>query len=832
MTKFLLASTLLLLSSPFFAQNLPYSDPELRGKSFNEVCAVLDAWFEEEFRPDNECPDNEWVKYQRWKWFWRDRVTPEGRMPDMKTQWDAFRQAQATLGSQRSNNPQWEHEGPTENPNSGYWGMGRTKHIAFHPTDSNLFYLGTPDGGIWRTTDGGQNWQALGDQLPYLPVGVILIDYQHPDTLYISLGDKIGWWQYNLGVYKSTDGGLSWNPSGLSWELAQGKVIYALEMSPTDPQTLVAATNDGLLRTSDGGVNWTTLLSGEFTDVKFRPGDPNTLYAARHDYWGASQALRSTDGGANWTQTTNFDFPYNDIRLAVTIANPDWVGLRCSNGKRFYRSTDAGATYTFRSEMPEDFIFSFSQTDTNLVYSSNVVVHASHDGGLTWNAITHWYDDGIHPEVHADVHHIGYNPHNPSELFFCNDGGVYKYEEPSGQWTDLSNGLGIAQFYRVAVSEYGPLRLAAGSQDNGGWLRKPDNTWKHTNGGDAMVQAIDPVNGYILYTEYYGGNAIYRSFDGFETYSTISDNLPDDPSGDWVTPFILNPINRKTLLFGFHDVYRTFDRGNTFHKISDNLTGDVNNKLRDIAYAPSDTNIIVASWQNKLYRTLNGGQYWSAQTLPGNEDITRIAIHPADPNRIWVCKSGYSDHKKVYRSTTGGQPWVNISGELPNVPLNCILYDSLTNYLFVGTDIGVYFTDADQIDWQPFGTGLPNVYVFDLKIRQSTRRLYAGTHGRGVYSASLENLVSGAGNQALQVTPAVRVYPNPTGSSLFWEVEQAGNFIGMASLFDLTGRLVRQTGFTGVSSFEVSNLPNGLYLLHLTGPDGQTIVYRKVEIAR
>lgn len=823
-------TVLALLCAPLFAQDLPELGFDLKGKTYPEICTALDAWFAQSYEPENDCPDNDWVKYQRWKWFWRDRVQPDGTLPDLKAQWLEYRKAQSELAQLRSNQPSWDHEGPTQITGGGYWGMGRTIDVAFHPTDPNIFYVGTPDGGIWKTTDAGSSWQTLGDQLPYLPVGVILVDFQHPDTLYITLGDKQGWWQYNLGVYKSTDGGLTWNPTGLDWELAQNKVIYALEMSPADPQVLVAATNSGLLRSTDGGATWTTQLTGEFTDVKFRPGDAHTLYAARNDYWGTSQAFRSTDGGDSWNQVTNFDFTQNEIRLAVTLANPDFVGLRCSNGKQFYRSTDAGASFVFRSEMPEGFIFNFSQTDTNLVYCADLVMNNSTDGGLTWQPITHWYNDGIHPEVHADAHHLGYNPHNPAEVFYCNDGGIYRYNEQTAQWTDLSNGLGIAQFYRVAVSEYGPLRIAAGSQDNGGWLRRPDNTWVHTNGGDAMTQLIDPVNGFIMFTEYYGGNEIYRSFDGFDTYSTITDNLPDDPSGDWVTPFIFNPLNRKSMLFGFQDVYSTYDRGNTFHKISDNLTGSVDNKIRDIAYAPSDTNIIVASWKNNIFRTLNGGQYWSAQTVPGADDITRVAIDPANPNRMWISKGGLADGKKVYRTNTGGLPWVNISANLPNVPINCILFDTLSNSLFVGTDIGVFYSDADQIDWKPFGLGMPNVYVFDLKIRQSTRRLYAATHGRGVFSVSLEDLVSTT--ERPKTEQNLRIYPNPTSTTIFWENTALPQFSGKATLFDLTGKRMLARDFSGQASLDVSTLPAGLYLLRISDDQGRPAGAGKVEVRR
>ncbi|MEI6410419.1 MAG: hypothetical protein WCR52_13610, partial [Bacteroidota bacterium] len=554
------------------AQELPELEHvRLQSKNYFDICKQLDAYFATEYQAEEDaCWDDEQVKYLRWKWFWRDRVQADGSFPDMKAQWQAYRQHK-TVAS-RALQSAWVHEGPMQNTGGGYWGMGRTKHVAFHPSNPNIYYVGTPDGGIWKTADGGNTYQSLGEDLPYLPVGVILIDQLHPDTLYISLGDKIGWWNSNLGVYKSTDGGQHWFPTGLDWSLDQNRVLYNMIMSPADPQTILAATNGGIRRTTDGGVNWTVTLAGEFTDVQYKPGDPNTVYAAKYDYWGQSEVFRSKDGGQSWTQISNFGLQYNTIRIAVTQANPNIVGLMFSEGKKLYVSTDSGDSFEFKSEMPENFVFAFSQVDPQTIYACNTVVNRSTDGGLTWEQMTNWYNDGVHDEVHADFHHIAFNPHKPSELFFCNDGGLYSYNEPDSIWQDHSNGMGIAQFYRIAVSETGSLRILAGSQDNGGWMKRPNGTWGHTNGGDAMTQAIDPTNNGIGFTEYYSGTQIYRTTNGFLSSITINDNIPGAPTGDWVTPFIMNPKNPKTMLFAFDDVYITYDRGNHFSAISDNLT--------------------------------------------------------------------------------------------------------------------------------------------------------------------------------------------------------------------------------------------------------------------
>ncbi|MDX1910196.1 MAG: T9SS type A sorting domain-containing protein [Saprospiraceae bacterium] len=818
------------------AQTLPDLDIPVTSRNYFEICQQLDAWFAEEFdheKAAEACEDNTYVKYQRWKWYWRDRVKPDGTFPDLRAQWLEHQKHMIAGVQNRDDQPVWKNEGPSKNPNSGYWGMGRTKNIAFHPSDPLTFFVGTPWGGFWRTTDGGANWTPMGDGLPYLPVSVILINHQNPDTMYISLGDKGGWWHWNLGVYRSTDGGFTWSPTGLDWELSQENVIYNLIMSPENPQILFAATNRGIRRTTDGGESWQTLRNGEYTDIKFRTGDVNTIYAAHHNYWGTSQVVKSTDGGDTWTQITDFQVSQNDIRLQVSPLQPDWLGVHFSNGKRFLLSKDGGVTYANNAAPEDDWgIFSFSPSDSNIVYLAGVSVSRSLDQGATWEKITHWYNDGIHAEVHADAHDMVHSPHNSQELWYCNDGGIYRYDETTQDWTDLSDGLGIAQFYRIAISEAGQLKIAAGSQDNGGWLRTPFG-WRHTNGGDAMCQIIDPTNNNIIFTEYYGGNDIYRSLNGYATDENIADNIPGNPSGEWVTPFILNPQNPRSFLVAFEDVFRSFDRGDHFHKISNNLTGGADNDLRDIAMSASDTNIIVVTRQNRVYRTVNDGQNWNVKTVSNaTEDITRIAIHPTDPERMWVTKSGYAAGRKVFSTSNAWQSTQNISGNLPNVPANCILFDSLTNYLLVGTDIGVFYSDADSINWKAYGVGMPAVQVLDLKIRQATRKLYAGTHGRGVYSIDLQTLV-GADQPVYQMLDA-RIFPNPADHVVLFKADANTLFEGALVLCDATGRAVMRKKVARQSLadvvLDVAALTPGFYFLQAVDNEGRTLLREKLVV--
>jgi len=818
------------------SQTLPDVDVPVTSRNYYEICRQLDDYFATGPASDTDCPDNERLKYERWKWWWRDRVNADGSFPELRDQWLESRKLAAISASDRNNSPVWQHEGPKNNPNYGYWGMGRTKNVAFHPDNPDVMWVGTPDGGIWKTTDGGENWAAFGDELPYLPVSVILVDHQNPDNLYISLGDKGGWWMWNLGVYKSTDGGETWAPTALDWQLSQNNVIYNMIMSPADPKVIFAATNRGIMRTTDGGESWQNLRAGEYTDIEFKTGDPATIYAAHHNYWGTSQVVKSADGGTTWAQITQFADSQNEIRLATSPLQPEWLAVHFSSGHRLLLSKDGGQTYAENVAPEDDWgIFCFSPTDTNTIYLCGVVVHRSQDQGATWAPITHWYNDGVHAEVHADAHDLVHDPHVPGVIWYCNDGGIYRYEEFGETWTDYSNGLAITQFYRIDVSQIGELKLMAGSQDNGGWLRTQFSGWRHTNGGDAMCQIVDPVNPAYLYTEYYGGNDIYRSNNNFISSVNIADNIPENPSGDWVTPFLLNPRNSKTFIVGLHDVYRSFNRGDSFHKISENLTGSVDNKIRDVAMSPADTNLIaVAARANRVYRTWDGGATWTNNSVSTNtEDITRIALHPSNPQRMWVTKGGYASGKKVFASVNGGVNWQNKSGNLPNVPFNCIIFDTLTNYLIAGSDIGVFYTDADNINWKPYGIGMPAVYVLDLKVRQNTRRLYAGTHGRGVYSVSLEQVV-GTESPVGAVQDAAVVYPNPTGAQLFFRTGETNPFSGNIRMTDVTGRIALSKSVDGMRLddlvLDVTGLPAGVYVLQAVDAGGVRRVVQRVVV--
>lgn len=735
-----------------FSQIKKLQDYIEKGHNYQEICKKADklirknkledeSYREGEYRkkgPSKEFLDDQKLKFERWKWYWRDRLTDDGRFPDLQRQWNLYNQVIREAGINERSVAKWKHEGPVKN-SGGYWGMGRTSGIAFHPTINNIFYVASPNGGLWKTINNGVTYESIADNLPYQPVGIVIVDPKAPNTLYITLGEREGWWQYSMGVYKSNDGGISWNPTGLNWKLTENKVIYALEMNPKNSSILIAATNDGLYKTWNGGNSWSKIRTENFSDVKYKPGDTSIVYVATNDYWGESNVLKSTDGGNSFNKVSDFALQKVFLKFAVTNADPSFVGLNMSvdGAKKFYLSKNNAQTFEYVSDMPENLVLYFSQGNKNILYCGYVVIYKSYDGGRTWSQITDWWNSGNgHAEVHADHHFIAHHPNKQDEIYFCCDGGVYRYHENTNHWDELVNGLAITQFYKLAISSTSPPVIIGGSQDNGGWIRRFNGSWGNTNGGDAMSQVIDPGNSNIGYTEYWGGNAVYRTTNGFNDLDDITQNIGAELPGQWVTPFSLNPKNPKTFIIGYNEIFVSHDRCNSFKKITNNLTGNKDNDLREVKISPVDTQLIVATRGNIIYSSKDFGKTWKTSTLITTLEITGLEFHPKDTNRFWCTRGGYGAIK-VMSTKDRGTTWTNITKNFVNTPVSCIIFDESSNTLFAGTDFGVFFSDADNVDWQYYGTGLPHTTVTDLKIHKTLRKLFISTYGRGFYSIDL-----------------------------------------------------------------------------------------------
>jgi PKD repeat protein len=721
-------------------------------------------------------------QFKRWADYMEPRVYPSGDLSLPSTTWERFEdylnnnpvamqqyqqsRANNTIGNSpyRTTGPSlpsplsstWAFVGPTGAPTGG--GAGRINFVRFDPANSNNIWAGAPAGGLWKSTNGGASWTTNTDQLSVIGCTDLAIDPTNSNILYLATGDGDAGDTYSIGILKSTDGGATWNTTGLTWTVNQGRTISKLLIHPTNAQILIAATSNGIYRTTNGGTTWTQVqTTNSFKDMEFKPGDPNTVYAT------GTRFFKSTDNGITWTQITTglpTNTQTNRMAIAVTAANAAYVYVLAGNATNsgflgVYRSTDSGTTFTQRSSTPNllgwsstgsdtggqswyDLAIAASPTAQDVVIVGGVNIWRSTNGGTSWAINGHWTGTGA-PYVHADIHDLIFLPGSGTTYFSGNDGGVFKTTNSGGAWSDISNNLCIAQIYRIGLSTSNAGLFITGHQDNGTNLRN-GASYVETMGGDGMDCYIDRTNNNVMYAEYYNG-ALERSTNGGGSWTTITSGLSGNAA--WVTPWYQDPATANTIYVGYTNMFKSTNQGTTWTQLTA-LPTTPSGTIVDFRVAPSNNQVIYVARSTGLFKTINGGTSWTNVTagLPtASAAISRIAVAPNDPNTVLVTFSGYSSGNKVMRSTNGGTSWTNISTGLPNLPANCItaMPGATNGAYYVGMDVGVYYIDNTFTSWQPYFTGLANVPVSDLEIYQATGKVRAATYGRGVWEVDIYN---------------------------------------------------------------------------------------------
>jgi hypothetical protein len=762
----ILLTLLVSLSSHFgwaqnWTQNLPESKSESKltlydyKKAFDtywEPYNVKNGYYTENGK---ELKAAGWKQFLRWHYEMEGQVNKsDGSFPD-KTAQEIYNEYIKNHQFQKTSvSANWTSIGP-DLSDGGYAGIGRINNIAFHPNDNNTWWIAAPAGGVWLTTDNGQNWTCLTDENGVLGVSDIAIpsDYSSSQTIYIATGDRNAWHNRSIGVLKSTDAGTTWNPTDIQFALADFQIVSRLLMDPNNDQTILAATSSGLFKTTNGGSNWSNQLSEEyFIDMEYKPGDFNTLYGSTTD----GEIWISSNGGADWSLSHSQG---DRIELAVSPADPNVVYAIAANGAGglfgVYQSTNSGNNFNMVFNGNDlnllhwnadgsgsggqgwyDLAIAVSLTDPNLLLVGGVNTWRSTNGGVSWSIVNHWWGDGVQA-VHADKHMLKYRSNG--DLFECNDGGVYVSNNDGTSWVDKTDGIVISQIYKLGVSQTVPNETIIGLQDNGTKLFS-NGSWADVRGGDGMECLIDYTNTDVQYATVYYGD-IRRTINHWNSSVPVTPTAAGD--GAWVTPFIFSPTNNETIYAGYANVWKTTDRGNSWTEISSMNSGS---KLRSLAIAPSNDQVVYAADQNKIWKTTNDGGSWVEVTsnLPvSSTNITSIAVKDNDPNTLWVSLSGYNSHG-VYSSTDGGNTWMNLSEGLPELPVYNIIQNKqsiVAVHLYVATELGVYFKNGTN-DWVPFNEGLPNVRSSELEIYYATNpdnsRLRLSTFGRGLWETTLE----------------------------------------------------------------------------------------------
>lgn len=695
--------------------------------------------------------------FERWAYFNKQDINPDGSLPSLDQKLKGFQEYErlekvALKSNNRSNNV-WTPMGPDDWVNQTGWnpGIGRVNEIVVHPIDPAIVYAGTPQGGLWRTENLGETWTPLTDFLPSLGVSGIAVSPTNPDIVYIGTGDAYGSDSYSTGIYKSIDGGDSFERTNLFWEFTQNRKCRKMDIHPENPDIVLATTTAGLLKTNDGGNTWLNIVSGSFYDVKFKHGDPDIVYAIS-----ATAFYLSTDGGDSFQQITDGvnNSGSNRFAMATTKANPDKVYILAANSNdngflRFMVSVDGGHSFTTTLERTPnnnmlgyaldgtseggqawyDLALAASPTNENLVFTGGIHIWYSDNGGYTFNNLTNWYYPSSNNYVHADIHYLGFWG---DRLYSGNDGGIYYTDNNGFIWRDITPGMSINQIYRLSTSPITPSLVAAGSQDNGCNFFI-NGRWRHLNGGDGMEVAIDPVNSNILYVaSQYGG--MRRSTNGGSSFTGIK---PPGEDGAWVTPYKISTSTPTILYAGLDNLWRSDDRGSNWNKLTD--IGSTNNKISQLTVYPKDHNVVYFTRGSALYRTFDGGETIElANSNVGSGSITYVEVSPNDPDIVYLTYGGYNSGRKVYVSEDRGASFTDITRNLPSVPVRCITpVEGEGGGLYIGTQFGVFYTDEKIQDWISFNEGLPTSQVNEIEIQYAIGKVRAGTYGRGIWEADL-----------------------------------------------------------------------------------------------
>ena len=785
----------------------------------------------------------------------------------------------------------WTFQGPDSSGADGN-GVGRINCIAFHPTNPNTYWIGAPGGGAWMTTNNGASWTSMTDSLPLLSVTQIVFNPLNPNTVYMCTGDRDGGDYPGVGILKSYNGGVTWNATGISWPESSYYTANSLLINPVDTNSLIFASTTGIQRSFDGGSTWTTSATGNFYQLLYCPGDTNIVYAASYTSGAAQgQIFRSADAGMSFTQKTSFTLT-DRVSLAVSPANPaivmavtSFFDPNYSNPDAadndglsgIYNSSDTGKTFTeiytptgtpstcdtfhgnllsFNSDGTGcggqgfyDLPIALSPTNADSVFLGGVNMVCSANGGTSWSVVNQWVDyegpgSGTVPGViaiHADKHFIGFNPLMPGMFFETNDGGIYSTAYPpasGGTWNNLTNGLGITEIYRTAVSNTAHYELL-GAQDEGSKLVYP-NSYFEADGGDGFVCHIDAVDTTIGYTSVYNG---YIDLQPTINSSTLP-NLPNltqdisynidngnvEGTGGWITPFVLEPSCHLCIIAAYDSVYRSPDGGNTWATISSQLiTGSGYGDLLKVETTMADTNTLYVAedgTQNIFYSHSQGMPWtsWTTITPPGSFGGTSypnsdLKVDPSNPNHIWVTYSGYGSPQVAQWYADSG--WTQMNAGLPDVPVTCFAIDYLSRDMYVGTEIGVYYRDTTMTSWAPFTSGMPSVEVTDLEINYGTNMIWAATFGRSLWS-SPKHTATVLPTSVMNIVPfapeSLTISPNPNHGNFTVTTTNIPDKQVTMHITDASGKMVwKGSGMLTGSKLSVSvqGLVAGTYIFEM-----------------
>jgi photosystem II stability/assembly factor-like uncharacterized protein len=711
---------------------------------------------------------------------------------------------------------------------------GRTNAIAFHPTDPNIIYIAAAQGGAWKTTDGGVNWTQLTDNLPTLACGDIAIDKNNPNILYLGTGELnySGDSQYGNGIYKSTNAGATW------FQIAAASLVSSrcsqISIDPSNSNIIYMAGGNGVFKSTNAGINWVNTNSGTNANcVLINPLNTNIIYCAPGGT-SAGTIKKSTDGAATWT-TLSGGLPsgMGRIQLALVDSFPDVIYASISNSSGalvgLYRTNDGGLTWIAKATTPNylssqgwyDNSIAVKPNDTNYVIVGGLDVYNSTTQGADLTKKSNWSTTNKENFCHADIHRLLYNG---SVLYCCSDGGVYKSTNNGTNWTDLNHTLSTLQYQSADYNPANLLTFHGGTQDNNKQYTTDGGTsWLQRTTGDGGYTIVDPVSTNYIYGQYVNGS-IQRSANNGTSYT---DFTPSGSTGGlFYNPYEMAPGDHNTIVFGRANVWKTTNAqtattSSGWTQIA--TTSVVGGSVSAIGISATDINKIYLGTSNgRILVTTDNGTTWKTKT--GYQYISDFIVDNTNDAVCYATLAGASA-PHVLKTTDYGDTWTNITGDIPNIAANSIVMKTAPDRtLFVGTDIGVFKSTNDGVNWISFNSGLPAVEIYDMKYKQSVGLLLVATHGRGCWTFDLNVTGIDPFGQIPSAYNLKQNYPNPFNPSTNIEFDIPKSESVTLAIYDLSGRKIAEpvNGNFNAGHYQIqwnaSNFSSGVYVYKLTTP--------------
>ena len=820
----------------------------------------------------SEVKNRNW--FRRLEWFYRPRMNEQGIFPgdfiDMQKQAEMLKmQNQPDLAG---SGEQWTSLGPvgvdfSTDSTVKQWGVvsGRVKGLAVHPTNPNIVYAGSGGGGIWKSTDGGQTWVDKSGELHMLTFGSIAIDPSNPEVIYAGTGEYVigltERFYWGDGMYKSTNGGDSWEKINAGF----GSVTHftALAVSPHNPNIVMAAIaknlenaapNEGIWRSSDAGVHWNCVLPGEgMWDIVFHPTDPNTVWVACGNAQPKAGILVSHDGGLTFAQS-NTGLPVNNhinrLQFDVCRSNPSVLYTVIYNsapapggvGTSIFKSIDGGTSWSQISHGVNlspagdqgfyDQCIAVDPLDPNHLLLGNVELVSSTDGStFSFVRDPNAYGGGqlsFDSYNHVDNQIIRFAPSDPSVVYIGCDGGVYRSSDGGTTFHPVNNGISSIMLYRVASHISNPDVLYSGAQDNGfiSTQNRGATAYKLENFADGTECFMDYADSNVIFFETFCG-FLGRSTNGGQSWDLSVDPGPND-SNAFISPYWQHPVE-PNIIYGCirHKLLKSTDKGTTWaYTTSYPITSNV---IYTAAQSPVNTSNIMVVARNgtvSLVKSSDGGYNWQDITgtlgMLAGGNFMRLVADPWDGNTFYLLKSTYSG-ALILKTTNFGSTWIDISSDLPKVPVNDLFIDTVnTGTMYLANDFGVYRTTDNGGSWARFGNGLPFIPVldFDCYSHSGTRLLRVATFGRGVFEFDLSKPQGvEEGHSGFTV---LRAWPNPVSDRLWVDIPAFSPDRCTLSLVSVRGSEVAScpvytTGLQFSTSMDVSSLTPGCYQLIFKG---------------